>query len=117
MNGVVLKGKIVHSQKVEWEIKDPRTKFKFILKKEDMGPASIRMLQIKAGGEFPIEVHDESDEIGYLVIGKGRAFFEDTGEQEISPGSFWYVPKGSKHGFKRVDEDATLFCIHIPPAF
>ena len=82
-----------------------------------MGPASIRMLQIKAGGEFRVEGHHESDEIGYLLTGKGRVFIEETGEKEVHPGTFWYIPKGTKHGFKRVDEDVTLFCIHIPPAF
>jgi len=112
-----MKGKVLYSQEVEWEVLDPRTKFKFMMKKEDMGPASIRMLQVKAGGEFPSEVHDESDEIGYLVAGKGRVFIEETGEKEVHPGTFWYVPKGAKHGLKRADEDMTLFCVYIPPAF
>jgi len=56
-------------------------------------------------------------EIGYLVTGKGKAFTEEAGEKEVHPGTFWYVPKGVKHAVKRVDEDITLFCVHIPPAF
>lgn len=77
-----MKGKVLHSQEVGWEILDPRTKFKLIMKKKDRGPASIRMLQIEAGGEFP-SVHDKFDEIGYLITGKGSVFIEGTGEKEV----------------------------------
>jgi len=112
-----MKGKVLYSQEVGWEIVDPSRKFKFIMKKEDMGPASIRMVQIKAGGEFPSEVHDESDEMVYIVTGKGKVFIEGVGEKEVHPGTFWYVPKGTKHAVTSVDEDATGFSIHIPPAF
>ena len=112
-----MKGKVLYAEEAGWEILDPRANFKYIMKKEDMVPASVRMVQIKAGGEFPSEVHDESDEIGYLVTGKGKVFIEEAGEKEVHPGTFWYVPKGAKHTLIRVDEDVTLFCIHIPPAY
>ena len=52
--------------------------------------------RIHAGGSIGMHAHPASDDINYILSGKGKALCGDT-EEELVPGVCHVCPKGSEH--------------------
>lgn len=72
-----------------------------LTKRDHSADVSIFKYRVKAGSapqDVPEHVHEDADDISYLLV--GGADVEVEGEvQTMRPGSFLRVPKGKRHAF------------------
>src|SRR5437016_801581 len=47
----------------------------------------------------PMHIHEREDEAFYLAAGHATLFMDDK-ERPLLPGSFGFVPRGNRHGFR-----------------
>jgi len=64
-------------------------------------------------GGPPPHVHREHDEAFYVLEGRYR-FVRDAEEVELGPGSFIYVPRGTRHAFSTLEADARTLILIVP---
>ena len=58
-------------------------------------------------GTTPLHIHEQGDELFYVVSGRGTATLGDTTEA-IGPGDVIFVPKGGVHRIANLDNDEPL---------
>jgi quercetin dioxygenase-like cupin family protein len=109
---------IVFEDRVEWQ---PHPKFKgveikpFFTEKVHKSQASIVLVRTKKGEEIPEHIHEESDDIFYVLSGKGKEFIEGSGEFVLQKGMGVRIPKGLKHRTYDVEEDLIFYGVFAPP--
>ena len=59
------------------------------------------------GGTTNLHIHDQGDELFYVVSGRGTATLGDKTEV-IEPGDVIFVPKSAVHGIENLDNDEPL---------
>lgn len=64
----------------------------------------------------PLHVHDDADEIFYVLDGR-LTFFVGQQRIEASPGAFVYLPRYVHHGFQVDSEEAHIFNFVTPAGF
>lgn len=69
---------------------------------------------VKEGG-YVIHAHPTL-EIGYIVKGKVKIYFEDVGVIEAEAGDVVVQPPGLKHAAVSAEEETIIVAINIPPA-
>ena len=96
----------------------PGVKIKQIYTLEDNIGITSCLACIEKGHRTEIHIHENSDDIFYVLEGSGKVYLEDIGEIKIKPGSFVRVPKTINHGIVEVgDEDLILLEVFHPEAF
>lgn len=75
----------------------------------------IVIMNIPIGGEIGEEVHEESDQVLYLVAGNGKVVLNDE-ESDYSKGDIVLVRAGTKHNFINTgSEDLKIITTYSPP--
>lgn len=68
---------------------------------------------IHPGGAIGLHRHETSDDINYILFGKGKAIC-DGQEEIISPGMYHICKKGSEHSIENTgDEDLILLTVVV----
>ena len=94
---------------------------KNLVSKADGRPFSVtlkkfpKMKEIVKEGGYTVHAHPTL-EIGFVVKGKGKTYFEDVGVIEIEEGSVLVQPPGLKHAAVSTEEETIIVAINIPPA-
>jgi len=94
---------------------------KNLVSKADGLPFSVtlkkfpKMKEIVKEGGYAVHAHPTL-EIGFVVKGKGKPYFEDVGVIEIDEGSVLVQPPGLKHAAVSTEEETIVVAINIPPA-
>ena len=100
--------KVLQPEEVQW---NPHPKFKgveiayLLSKKDDLIDMTCALVHWKVGAEIPRHIHEESDDILYILKGKAKIWIEGVGEVPLKAGSFVRVPKGVLHQPHDVEED------------
>ncbi len=94
---------------------------KYLVSKADGFPFSVTMKKfpkseeiVKEGG-YVVHAHPTL-EIGFVIKGKMKVYFEDVGVIEAEEGSLIVQPPGLKHAAVSTGEDTVVVAINIPPA-
>ena len=94
---------------------------KYLVSKADGFPFSVTMKKfpkneeiVKEGG-YVVHAHPTL-EIGFVIKGKMKVYFEDVGVIEAEEGSLIVQPPGLKHAAVSTSEDTVVVAINIPPA-
>ena len=76
----------------------------------------VVVMSIPPGGEIGMEVHEDTDQVLYILEGKGQVFLGDT-EGPFEDGDIILVHKGTWHNFINTDSDDDLKIIttYSPP--
>ena len=72
----------------------------------------MRLFEVGPGGHTPLHTH-RWPHINYMVEGKGVLHIDGT-DHPVEPGSFAFVPEGSKHQFRNVGEGTFAFLCIVP---
>ena len=94
---------------------------KYLVSKADDVPFSVTMKkfpkneEIVREGGYVVHAHPTL-EIGFVVKGKFKVYFEDVGVIEAEAGSLIVQPPGLKHAAVSSEEDTIVVAINIPPA-
>lgn len=62
------------------------------------------------GGTTNLHIHDQGDELFYVVSGRGTAALGETSEA-IGPGDVIFVPQGAVHGISNLANDEPLMVV------
>ncbi|MEA3437280.1 MAG: cupin domain-containing protein [Thermodesulfobacteriota bacterium] len=72
------------------------------------------LVNVPAGKEVPEHVHEEQDDILYLLQGKAVMWVDGTGDFSLEPGVIVRVPKGKKHKIFDVTQDLLIYDVFCP---
>ncbi|MFX1520146.1 MAG: cupin domain-containing protein [Promethearchaeota archaeon] len=86
-----------------------------LTRKKDQADVTCYLVSVPKGGGIAEHVHENSDDIIYLLKGKGKMFIEGEGEFELLPGIFVRVPKNTKHRVYDIEEDLLIYDVFVPP--
>lgn len=76
---------------------------------------SLVLSKVKVGGKSNPHSHDTSEEVFYVISGRGKMIVDDE-ECEIEPGSCIYIPVGSVHQLiNTCDETLNVATVASPP--
>ncbi len=108
----------VRASDVEGEERIPKRVSKLLLSPKNMGTrgASMGMNVTAVGSMIPDHVHEDSEELMFIISGRARLVIEGMGEWEIGPETAIYSPLGKKHRLENIgDEPLKLVWCYAPP--
>jgi len=110
---------IVKVADVEGVKKDPPRVSRLLLSGKNVGAKNASMgLNITAvGSMIPDHKHEESEELMYIISGRGRLVIED-GEEvyEVGPDTAIFSPMGKMHRLENIgDTELKLVWVYSPP--
>jgi putative monooxygenase len=103
---------------VEGEFRTPPRVSKLLLapKFGGVNNVSMGMNITEVGSMIPDHVHEESEEVLFLISGRARIVIEGEGSWEIGPETAFYSPLGKKHRVENIgDEPMKLVWCYCPP--
>jgi putative monooxygenase len=111
------KAPFVKAADVEGEFRNPPRTSKLLLAPKFGGVKNVSMgMNItEVGSEIPEHVHEESEELLFLISGKAKLIIEGEGEWEIGPETAFYSPVGVKHRLVNIgDEPLRVVWVYYP---
>ena len=77
---------------------------------------SMGMNITEVGSMIPDHVHDESEEVLFLISGRAKIVIDGVGAWEIGPETAFYSPIGVKHRVENIgDEPLKIVWVYSPP--
>jgi putative monooxygenase len=108
----------VRAADVEGERRDPPRVSKLLLAPKFGGVLnlSLGMNITEVGSMIPDHVHEDSEEVLFLISGRARIVIEGEGSWEIGPETAFFSPLGKKHRVENIgDEPIKLVWVYSPP--
>jgi len=101
---------VIQEEEMAWQ-DHPRMRggqYKGFYSREKQGSlATIQLIKVQKGGGNDLHVHEESDDILYILSGKAKMEIEGIGAVQMTKGSCVRVPKNTKHRIYEVTEELT----------
>ncbi|HWQ46413.1 MAG TPA: cupin domain-containing protein [Longilinea sp.] len=107
----------VKASDVKGEYREPPRVSKLLLAPKFGGVKNVSMgMNItEVGSMIPDHVHEESEEVLFLISGHAKIVMEGIGEWEIGPETAFYSPIGVKHRVENIgDEPLKLVWVYCP---
>jgi putative monooxygenase len=108
----------VVAENVEGEYRAPPRVSKLLLAPKTVGTRNVSMgLNVtEVGSMIPDHVHEDSEEVMFIISGRAKLVIEGEGEWEIGPETAIYSPLGKKHRLENIgDEPLKLVWVYGPP--
>ena len=108
----------VKAADVEGEYRDPPRTSKLLLAPKFGGVKNLSMGMnvTEVGSMIPDHMHEEAEEVLFLISGRAKIVIEGEGEWEIGPETAFYSPVGVKHRVENIgDEPLKLVWVYHPP--
>lgn len=114
----------MNSPKVIWEMQEVphpflnNIKIRILLSQRDNGAkATCFIVSCPVGAEIEEHIHEEQDDIIFVIEGEAIMWIEGVGEFPLTPGTFVAVSKGKRHRTFNVGKDLLIYDIFTPPMF
>jgi quercetin dioxygenase-like cupin family protein len=94
------KSKVLKPNEINWEPHPQlaNAKVAYLLSQRDeKADLTCLLVHLPAGTEVEKHTHDESEDIVYVVKGKGKMWIEEVGDVPMVEGTFIRIPKGVLH--------------------
>ena len=108
----------IKASDVVGEERIPKRVSKLLLSPKNMGTrgASMGLNVTAVGSMIPDHVHEDSEELMFIISGRAKLVIEGMGEWEIGPETAIYSPLGKKHRLENIgDEPLKLVWCYTPP--
>jgi putative monooxygenase len=108
----------VVAENVEGAYRVPPRVSKLLLAPKTVGTRNVSMgLNVtEVGSMIPDHVHEDSEEVMFIISGRAKLVIEGEGEWEIGPDTAIYSPLGKKHRLENIgDEPLKLVWVYGPP--
>lgn len=108
----------VKASDVKGEYRDPPRTSKLLLAPKYGGVVNLSMgMNItEVGSMIPDHVHENSEEVLFLISGRAKIVIEGEGEWEIGPETAFYSPICKKHRVENIgDEPLRIVWVYSPP--
>lgn len=108
----------VKASEVTGEYREPPRVSKLLLAPKFGGVKNLSMgMNItEVGSMIPDHVHENSEEVLFLISGHAKIVIDGEGEWEIGPETAFYSPIGVKHRVENIgDEPLRIVWVYSPP--
>ena len=110
---------LFHSSTVDWQPHPtlPGIQLKSLENSSDSAPASVSLVEVKAGGEIVPHLHEESYETAIILAGSAVLTLP-SGDHRLVSGDGVTVPPKTLHSLRNATEGSCLIlAYHLPPLF
>ena len=111
---------LVNESEAEWQ-NHPTfqgVKIKVLQTQKDQDSlATIVITEVPKGVIVPFHVHEESDDILFILSGNASMEIEGIRSFQMEKGSCLRVPKAIRHQIHDVTEDLLIYDVFAPPSF
>jgi mannose-6-phosphate isomerase-like protein (cupin superfamily) len=117
MSAVLETTKVLDAAAVNWA---PHPTFKgveiaYVLTKKDDGvDMTEALVRWHLDAEIPRHIHENSDDILYIIQGKAKMWIDGIGDVPLTAGSFVRIPKGVLHQPHSVEEELIAHDLWFP---
>jgi len=109
--------KIVHESELHFSPhpKFPGIEIAYLLtRKDDDLDMTTAIVHWNVWAEIPEHIHEDSDDILYILRGKATIWIEDQGDIPLTAGTLVRVPKGMRHRAHDVEQDVLVYNTWFP---
>ena len=85
-----------------------------LIERRDHAPGSCALVRLSTDTRAEAHRHEDSEDIFYVLRGKGWMWVDRSGEIELRGGVFVRIPSGVWHRPHDVEEELLLFNVWIP---
>lgn len=109
--------KVVQEHELSWE---PHPQLKsaqvahLLSNRADGADLTIMLVSLPRGIQVEKHTHDGSDDIVYVLRGKGKMWIEGVGDVPLEIGTFVRIPKGVLHQPHAIEEDMVAYDVFYP---
>jgi mannose-6-phosphate isomerase-like protein (cupin superfamily) len=109
--------KIVQPDKIKWEphpqLADARVAY-LLSNRDDGAGFTCLLVNLPVGTKVERHIHENSDDIIYVVKGKAKMWIDGIGDVPMVPGVFVRIPKGVLHQPRDIEEDVLVYDVFHP---
>lgn len=111
------KSKVLEPDEINWETHPQlaNAKVAYLLSNRDeMADLTCLLVYLPVGTQVEKHAHDNSDDIVYVLRGKGKMWIEEVGDVPMVEGTFMRIPKGLLHQPHDIEEDLVAYDVFYP---
>ena len=111
------KSKIIQHQDLKWEPHPQlaNAKVAYLLSNREEGmDLTCFLVHVPVGTEVQKHIHENSDDIIYVLKGKAKMWIDEIGDLPMREGSFFRIPKGVLHQPHNIEEDLIAYDVFYP---
>ena len=111
------KSKVIQPDKIKWEPHPQLASAKvsyFLSKRDENADLTCLLVRLPAGSQVEKHIHENSDDIIYVVKGKAKMWIDQIGDVPLVEGAFIRIPKGVLHQPHDIEEDMLLYDVFYP---
>ena len=109
--------KVLQADEIKWEphpqLADAKVAY-LLSNREEKADLTCLLVHLPAGRQVEKHTHDNSDDILYVVKGKGKMWIEKVGDVPMVEGTFIRIPKGVLHQPHDIEEDLIAYDVFYP---
>lgn len=109
--------KVIDTKNVEWK-PHPEvaglTIIEMLSRRNDQAGITCALVRTRVGTATGNHLHENSEDIFYIIRGKGKFFIENFGEIILEPGTFVRIPPNTLHGIYDVEEELLAYDVWFP---
>ena len=80
-----------------------------LLDDEKATGVTCALVRLAAGAEPARHLHEDADDIVFVLEGRGAMWVEGHGDLPLDPGTFLRIPRGVSHQPHDIEEDLVLY--------
>jgi quercetin dioxygenase-like cupin family protein len=111
------KRKVLQPNEISWEphpqLADAKVAY-LLSNRDEKADLTCLLVHLPAGTQVEKHTHDNSDDIVYVVKGKGKMWIEEVGDVPMVEGTFIRIPKGVLHQPRDIEEDLVAYDVFYP---
>jgi len=109
--------KVIQTNEIKWEphpqLKNAKVAY-LLSRRDENVDLSCFLVNVPAGTEVEKHIHEDSDDIIYVIKGKAKMWIDKVGDVPMVEGSFIRIPKGLWHLAHDVEEDLLIYDVFYP---
>lgn len=112
-----MKEKILQTNDAAWQPHPEVAGLKIIemlSKRNDKAGITCALVKTAPGTVTERHVHENSEDIFYIIRGKGKLYLDGVDEIKLEPGLFVRIPPNTLHGLFDVEEELIAYDIWFP---
>ena len=109
--------KVVQPDEIMWEphpqLKNAKVGY-LLSKRDENSDITCMLVHLPVGTEVEKHIHENSDDIVYVLKGKAKMWIEKVGDVPMEEGAFVRIPKGVMHQPHDIEEDVLVYDVFYP---
>ena len=111
------KHKVVQPDALKWEPHPQLSNAKvayLLSNRDEKAELTCLLVNLPKGTQVEKHIHENSDDIIYVIKGKAKMWIEGVGDVPMVKGAFLRIPKGLPHQPREIEEDLMVYDVFHP---